>query len=172
MVCRWRAIWQPTQKNVLPFVVRTRATQQEHARSQFRSRRKMPKLRRGRVSRSKSSKLLRVTPHTSHNTWVINNPRLLLLRQAIPELLGLSCHHHHHWSTINSQKGAVILSSSATFGRNLKHAQSTALCLSRIIFTEKATLEAHDDLMYLNIFCLLHFLERKTIQEGWIFSLI
>jgi predicted small secreted protein len=32
------------------FVARTRATQQEHARLQFRSRRKLPKLRRGRVS--------------------------------------------------------------------------------------------------------------------------
>jgi hypothetical protein len=50
------------------FVARTRATQQEHARLQFRSRRKLPKLRRDRVSRSKSSTLLRVIPHTSQNT--------------------------------------------------------------------------------------------------------
>jgi hypothetical protein len=47
------------------FVARTRVTQQGHARSQFRSRRKLPKLRRGRVSRSKSSTLLCVTPHMS-----------------------------------------------------------------------------------------------------------
>jgi hypothetical protein len=51
------------------FVVRTRATQQGHAKSQFRSRRKLPKLRRGRVSRSRSSTLLRVTPHISQNMW-------------------------------------------------------------------------------------------------------
>jgi hypothetical protein len=50
------------------FVARTRATQQEHAMSQFRSRRKLSKLSRGRVSRSKSSTLLRVIPHTSQNT--------------------------------------------------------------------------------------------------------
>jgi hypothetical protein len=78
------------------FVARTRATQQEHARLQFRSRRKLPKLRRDRVSRSKSSTLLRVIPHTSQNTYAINNLRLMLLRQAIPQLPGPSCHHHHH----------------------------------------------------------------------------
>jgi hypothetical protein len=39
-----------------------------HARSQSRSRRKLPKLRRSRVSRSKSSILLRVILHTSQNT--------------------------------------------------------------------------------------------------------
>jgi hypothetical protein len=78
------------------FVARTRATQQGHAKSQFRSRRKLPKLRCDRVSRSKSSTLLRVTPHTSQSTWPINNPRLLLLWQAILELHGLSYHHHHH----------------------------------------------------------------------------
>jgi hypothetical protein len=50
------------------FVARTRATQQEHARSQFRSKRKLMKLRRDRVSRSKSSTLLHVIPHTSQNT--------------------------------------------------------------------------------------------------------
>jgi hypothetical protein len=50
------------------FVARTRATQQEHARLQFRCIRKLPKLRRDRVSRSKSSTLLRVIPHTSQDT--------------------------------------------------------------------------------------------------------
>jgi hypothetical protein len=40
------------------FVARTRATQQGHARLPFRSRRKLLKLKRGRVSRSKSSTLL------------------------------------------------------------------------------------------------------------------
>jgi hypothetical protein len=50
------------------FVVRTRATQQEHARLQFRSRRKLLKLRHGIVSQSKSSTLLRVILDTSQNT--------------------------------------------------------------------------------------------------------
>jgi hypothetical protein len=42
-------------------VARTRATQQGHDRLQFRSRRKLLKLKRDRVSRSKSSTLLRAT---------------------------------------------------------------------------------------------------------------
>jgi hypothetical protein len=49
------------------FVARTRAILQGHARSQFRSKRKLLKPRRGRVSRSKSSTLLRATLHTSQN---------------------------------------------------------------------------------------------------------
>jgi hypothetical protein len=89
---RWRA---NLENYTAFFVARTRATQQGHARSQFRSRRKLPKLRRDRVSRSKSSTLLRVTPHTSQNMWPINNPRLLLLQQAILELHSPSYHHHH-----------------------------------------------------------------------------
>jgi hypothetical protein len=47
------------------FVARTRAAQQGHARSQFKSRKKLLKPNRGKVSRSKSSTLLRVTLHTS-----------------------------------------------------------------------------------------------------------
>jgi hypothetical protein len=35
------------------YVVKTRATLQEHARSPFRSKRRLPKLRRGRISRSR-----------------------------------------------------------------------------------------------------------------------
>jgi hypothetical protein len=35
-------------------VVKTRATPQEHARSQFRSKRRLPKLRHGRISQSRS----------------------------------------------------------------------------------------------------------------------
>jgi hypothetical protein len=49
------------------FVAKTRAIQQGHARSQFRRKRKLLKSRRGRVSRSKSSTLLRATVHTSQN---------------------------------------------------------------------------------------------------------
>jgi hypothetical protein len=47
------------------FVVRTRDIQQGHARSQFRSKRKLLKPRHDRVSRSKPSTMLRATPHTS-----------------------------------------------------------------------------------------------------------
>jgi hypothetical protein len=38
-----------------------RATPQEHAKSQYRSKRRLPKLRRGRVSRSRSYILLHAT---------------------------------------------------------------------------------------------------------------
>jgi hypothetical protein len=36
------------------FVMKTRATPQEHAKSQFKSKRSLPKLRHGRISRSRS----------------------------------------------------------------------------------------------------------------------
>jgi hypothetical protein len=62
---QWRKVWQPTQEIVLFFVARTRATQQGHAKSKFRCRRKSSMLSRGRVNQSKSSTLLRVTLHTS-----------------------------------------------------------------------------------------------------------
>jgi hypothetical protein len=49
-------------------VARTRAIEQGCARSQSRSKRKLLKRRRGRVSQNKSSILLRATLHTSQNT--------------------------------------------------------------------------------------------------------
>jgi hypothetical protein len=58
---QWRKFWQSTQE----VVVRTRAIQQGHAKSQFRSKGKLLKPRRDIVSRSKSSTLLRATLHTS-----------------------------------------------------------------------------------------------------------
>jgi hypothetical protein len=42
-------------------VVKIRATPQEHAKSQYRSKRRLPKLRRGRISRNRSYILLHVT---------------------------------------------------------------------------------------------------------------
>jgi hypothetical protein len=45
----------------------TRATQQGRARSQYRSKRKLLKPKRGKASRSKSSTLLRAILHTSQN---------------------------------------------------------------------------------------------------------
>jgi hypothetical protein len=50
---------------IASFVARTRARQKGHVMSQFRSKRKLLKPRCGRVSRSKSSILLRATLHTS-----------------------------------------------------------------------------------------------------------
>jgi hypothetical protein len=49
------------ESSIAYFVVKTRATLQEHARSPFRSRRRLPKQKRGRISRSRSYILLRAT---------------------------------------------------------------------------------------------------------------
>jgi hypothetical protein len=77
------------------FVARTRATQQGHAMLPFRSRRKLLKLKRGRVSRSKSFTLLRAILLMYQSMWVTNSLQLLSFQQAILKLPGPSCHHHH-----------------------------------------------------------------------------
>jgi hypothetical protein len=123
-------------------VAKTRDTPQGRAMSRSRSRRKSLKPKHGRTSRSRSCILLRATLRISQSMWAINILRLLLLRQVIPKLHGLSC-HHHHWRLsrfiINNQKGIVRLSNSVTFGRSPKLAQSIALCPSRGISTEGGT---------------------------------
>jgi hypothetical protein len=120
-------------------VVKTRVTQQEHARLPFRSRRRLPKQRRDRISRSRSYILLRATLPIYQNTWVINL-QLLLLRQVIHKLLGPSSHYHHHCHLLtpeaSSQKGTTTPNSSATSGRSPKLVQSIALYQNRSIYTE------------------------------------
>jgi hypothetical protein len=49
-------------------VVKTRATPQEHAKSQFRSKKRLPKLKRGRISRSRSYILFHATLLMSQST--------------------------------------------------------------------------------------------------------
>jgi hypothetical protein len=44
-------------------MVKTRAPPQEHAKSQFRSKKRLPKLRRGKINRSRSYILLHATPY-------------------------------------------------------------------------------------------------------------
>jgi hypothetical protein len=121
-------------------VVKTRATLQEHARSPFKSKRRLPKQRRGRISRSRSYILLRATLPIYQNTWVINL-QLLLLRQVIHKLPGPSSHYHHHCHLLtpeaNSQKGTSTPNSSATSGRSPKLVQSIALYQNRSIYTEE-----------------------------------
>jgi hypothetical protein len=53
-------------------VVKTRAILQEHARSPFKSKKRLPKQKRGRISRSRFYILLRATLPIYQNTWVIN----------------------------------------------------------------------------------------------------
>jgi hypothetical protein len=66
-------------------VVKTRATLQEHARSPFRRKKRLPKQKHDRISRSRFYILLRATLPIYQNTWVINL-QLLLLRQVIHKL--------------------------------------------------------------------------------------
>jgi hypothetical protein len=121
-------------------VVRTRATLQEHARSPFRSKKRLPKQKRDRISRSRFYILLRATLPIYQNTWVINL-QLLLLRQVIHKLPGPSSHYHHHYHLLipeaSSQKGTNTPNSSATSGRSLKLVQSIALYQNRNIYTEE-----------------------------------
>jgi hypothetical protein len=104
-------------------VVRTRATLQEHAKSQSRSKKRLSKQKRGRISRS------RFYTH------------LLLLQQVIHKLPGLISHYHHQCHLLipeaSNQKGTNMPNSSATSGRSSKLVQSIALYQSRSIYTEK-----------------------------------
>jgi hypothetical protein len=77
-------------------MAKTRDTPQGRAKSRSRSRRKSLKPKHDRTSRSRSYILLHVTLRISRSMWAINSLQLLLLRQVIPKLPGLSCHHHHH----------------------------------------------------------------------------
>jgi hypothetical protein len=106
-------------KSIAYSVVRTRATLQEHVRSPFRSKKKLLKQKPNRISGSRSYILLRATLLTYQNMWAINL-QLLLLRQAIHKLLGLSLHHHHHCNLLtpeaSSQKGASTPNNNVTPG--------------------------------------------------------
>jgi hypothetical protein len=98
-------------------VAKTRVILQEHVRSPFRSKRRLLKQRRDRISRSRSYILLRATLPIYHNTWVINL-QLMLLRQVIHKLPGPSSHYHNHCHLLtpeaSSQKGTNTPNSSAT----------------------------------------------------------
>jgi hypothetical protein len=154
------------------FVAKTRDTPKGRANSRSRSRRKSLKPKHDRISRSRSCILLRATVRISRNTSVINSLQLLLLRQVILKLPGLSCHHHRHWRLsrliTNSQKGIVRLNNSGTFGRSLKLAQSTALCLSRGISTEGGTTLSPKSVLIQCIlihFCLYIFLLKDNTRK-------
>jgi hypothetical protein len=121
-------------------VVKTRATIQEHARSPFRSKKRLPKQKRGRISRSRFYILLRATLLIYQNTWVIN-PQLPLLRQVIHKLPGPSSHYHHHCHLLIpescSQKGTSTPNNSVTSGRSPKLVQSIALYQNQSIYTDE-----------------------------------
>jgi hypothetical protein len=91
------------------FVVKTRAILQECAKSPSKSRRRSQKPKPGKVNRSRSCTLLRVTHPTYQNMWVIIQ-QLLLLRLVSHRLLGHNFHIRHHYilpiHEVSSQKGA------------------------------------------------------------------
>jgi hypothetical protein len=117
-------------KSIAYSVVKTRATLQERVRSPFKSKKRLPKQKPDRISQSRSYILLCPTLPTYQSMWAINL-QLLLLRQAIHKLPGLSSHRHHHCNLVipeaSSQKGANIHNNNVTSGRSLKLVQSTTL---------------------------------------------
>jgi hypothetical protein len=60
------------RNSIAYYVVKTRAILQEHARSPFRSKNRLPKQKHDKISRSRSYILLRATLPIYQNTWVIN----------------------------------------------------------------------------------------------------
>jgi hypothetical protein len=144
-------------------VVRIRAILQEHVGSPARNKKRLPKQKRGKISRSRFYTLLRVTLRIYQSTWVINL-QLLLLRQVIHKLHGPSSHHHLHYHLLtpeaSSQKGTNMPNSSATSGSSLKLVQSIALYQSRSIYIkEYPTID-----VFLS-FMPFYFLREKTSNE-------
>jgi hypothetical protein len=112
------------------FVVKTRATIQERAKSPSKSKKRLQKPKPGKVNQSRSCTLLRVTHPTYQNMWVIIL-QLLLLRLVSHKFLGHSFHLRHHHNLpiyeVSSQKGANRPISSEISGRDPKLAQLTVL---------------------------------------------
>jgi hypothetical protein len=80
------------------------------------------------------------------------------LQQVTLKLPGPIYHYHHHYHLLrpeaSSQKGTNTHNSNVIFGRSLKLAQSTALCLNPSISIKKNILL----LMYLFLLCHFIFL--------------
>jgi hypothetical protein len=113
------------------FMVKTRAILQECVKSPSKSKRRSQKPKPGKVNRSRSCTLLRVTHPTYQNMWVIIL-QLLLLRLVSHRLLGHSFHLRYHYNLpiheVSSQKGANTPINSEISGRNPKLAKSKVLC--------------------------------------------
>jgi hypothetical protein len=128
------------ERSIAYSVVKTRATRQEHVRLPFKSKKRSPKQKPGRISRSRSYILLRATLPTYQNMWA-TNLQLLLLRQAIHKLLGLSSHRHHHCNLLtpeaSSKKGASTPNNNVTSVKSPKLVQSTTLYQNQNIYTEQ-----------------------------------
>jgi hypothetical protein len=144
-------------KSIAYSMVKTRATLQERVRSPFRSKKRLSKMKPGRISRSRSYILLCATLPTYQNMWAINL-QLLLLQQAIHKLPGLSSHHHHHCNLLipeaSSQKGASTPNNNVTSGRSPKLVKSTALYQNQSTYTEQYP--TSEILLFSMPFCFLY----------------
>jgi hypothetical protein len=127
-------------KSIAYSMVKIRATRQERVRLPYKSKNRSPKQKPGRINRSRSYILLRATLPTYQSMWAINL-QLMLLRQAIHKLPGLSFHRHHHCNLLipeaSSQKGASTPNNSVTSGRSPKLVQSTIVYQSRSTYTKQ-----------------------------------
>jgi hypothetical protein len=145
------------EKSIVYFVVRTRATLQECARSLFLSKKRLPKQKLGRISRSRLYILLRATLLTYQNMWA-TNLQLLLLWQAIYKLLGLSSHRHHQCNLLipeaSSQKGTGTPNNNVTSGSSPKLVQSIVLYQNQSTYTEQYP--ASEIPLYSRPFCFLN----------------
>jgi hypothetical protein len=144
-------------KSIAYSVVKTRATRQERVRLPFKSKKRLPKQKPSRISRSRSYILLRATLPTYQSMWAINL-QLLLLWQAIHKPPGLSFHCHHHCNLLipeaSSQKGASTPNNNVTSGRSLKLVHSTVLYQNQITYTKQYP--ASEILLFSMPFCFLY----------------
>jgi hypothetical protein len=105
------------------FVVKTRATIQEHVKSPSKSKKKLQRPKPGKVNRSRFCTLLRVIYPTYQNIWVII-PQLLLLRLVSRKFLDHNFHLRRHYNLptheVSNQKGASRPISSEISGRGPK----------------------------------------------------
>jgi hypothetical protein len=127
-------------RSIVYFVVKTRATIQEHVKSPSKSKKRLQKPKPSKVNRSRSCTLLRVIHLTYQNMWVII-PQLLLLRLVNRKFLGLSFHLRRHYSLptheVSSQKGVNRPISSEISGRGPKLAQLIVLCQNQNTYIER-----------------------------------
>jgi hypothetical protein len=122
------------------FVVKTRATIQERAKSPSKSKKRSQKPKPDKVNRSRSCTLLCVIHPIYQNMWVII-PQLLLLRLVSRKFLGHSFHLRRHYNLhtheVSSQKGANRPISSEISGRGPKLAQLIVLCQNQNTYIER-----------------------------------
>jgi hypothetical protein len=122
------------------FVVKTRATIQERVKSPSKNKRRLQKLKPGKVNRSRSCILLRVIHPTYQNMWVII-PQLLLLWLVSRKFLGRNFHLRRHYNLptheVSSQKGVNRPISSEISGKDPKLARLIVLCRNQNTYIKK-----------------------------------